>query len=170
MQSATAVLATVPHEQQSASLLYLLAMLTQNTARKIVRKAGNNGFKAYRQLCLEYGTCDREGSTGRCVQIMTYKFGSRIEDVEERLNGFLELVRRHDEANGTDPSPDQVKKACINSNTPEPLKTHLKLNVGKLRNFDGLHVATEEYLRSRRSFRTTQTRRHTMMIQWRSTG
>ena len=88
----------------------------------MVRKAGNNGFEAYRQLCLMYGTSDQEGSTGLFVQIMTDKFGSKIEDVEDRLNEFLELVRRYDEANGTDPVPDQVKKACIISNTPEPLK------------------------------------------------
>ena len=107
-------------------------MLTQNVARKVVRKAGNNEFEAYRQLCLLYGTSDQEGSTGLLVQIMTYKFGSKIEDVEDHLNEFLELVRRYDEANGTDPVPDQVKNACINSNTPEPLKIHLQLNVAKL--------------------------------------
>ena len=103
-------MATPPHEQQSATLLYLLTMLTQKGARKVVRKAGNNGLEAYRQLCLMYGTSDQEGSTGLFVQLMTYKFGSKIEDVEDRLNEFLELVRRYDEANGTDPVPDQVKK------------------------------------------------------------
>ena len=86
---------------------------------------------------------------------MTYKFGSKIEDVEDRENEFLELVRRYDEANGTDPVPDQMKKACIISNAPEPLKTHLQLNVAKLKNFNALRVATEEYLRNRRIFRTT---------------
>ena len=129
-QSPTVVTATPPHKQQSATLLYLLTMLTQKGARKVVRNAGKNGFEAYRQLCLMYGTSDQEGNTGLFVQIMTYKFGSKIEDVEDRLNEFLELVRRYDEANGTDPVPDQVKKACIISNTPEPLKTHLQLNVG----------------------------------------
>ena len=89
---------------------------------------------------------------------MTYKFGSKIEDVEDRLNEFLELVRRYDEANGTDPVPDQVKKACIISNTPEPLKTHLQLNVAKLGNFNALRVATEDYLRSRRILKTTSAR------------
>ena len=34
---------------------------------------------------------------------MTYNFGSQIEDVEDRLNKFLELVRRCDEENGADP-------------------------------------------------------------------
>ena len=77
------------------------------------------------------------------MQIMTYKFGSKIEDVEDRLNEFLELVRRYDEANGTDPVPDQKKK-CIISNAPEPLKTHLQLNVAKLGNFNALRVATED--------------------------
>ena len=35
------------------------------------------------------------------------------------------------------------------------LKTHLQLNVGKLGNFNALRVATEDYLRSRRIFKTT---------------
>ena len=133
-------------------------MLTPKRARKVERKAGNNGFEAYRQLCLMYGTSDQEGSTGLFVQIMTYKFGAKIEDVEDHLNEFLELVRRYDEANGTDPVPDQVIKACIISNTPAPLKTHLQLNVAKLGNFNALRVATEDYLRSRRIFKTTSAR------------
>ena len=60
----------------------------------MVRKAGNNGVEAYTQLCLMYGTSDQKGSTGLFVQIMTYKFGSKIEDEEDRLNVFLELVIR----------------------------------------------------------------------------
>ena len=103
---------------RSATLLYLLTMQTLTGARKVMRKARNNGFEACRQLCLTFGTSDQEGSTGLFLQILTYKFGSKIEDVEDRLNEFLELVRRYDEANGTDLVPDQVKKACIISNTP----------------------------------------------------
>ena len=74
-------------------------------------------------------------------------------------------MRRYDEANGTDPVPDQVKKACIiSSNTPEPLKTHLQLNVAKLGNFNALRVATEDYLRSRRIFKTISAETHTMKV------
>ena len=111
-----------------------------------MRKAGNNGFEAYRQR-LVYDTSDKEGSTGLFVQIVTYKFGSRMEDVEGQ--------RRYDEATGTDPYPDQVRKACIISNTLEPLKRHLQLNVGQQGNFDALRVATGDYSRSRRIFKTT---------------
>ena len=141
-------MATTPNDQQSATLLYFLTVLTQKGARKVVRKAGNNGFEAYRQLCLMYGTSDQESSAGLF----------EIEDVEDRLNELLGLVRRYDEANGTDPVPDHVKKACIISNTPEPLKTHLQLNVGKLGNFNALRVATEDYLRCRSIFKTTSAR------------
>ena len=107
-----------PHEQKSATLLYLLTMLTQKGARKVVRKAGNNCFEAYRQLCLMYGTSDQEGNTGLFVQIMTYKFGSKVEDVEDRLNEFLRPLRRYDEANGTDPVPDHVEGLCEVSAAP----------------------------------------------------
>ena len=55
-----------------------------------------------------YGTSDHEGSAGPFVQIMRYMFGCGVEDVEERLNKFLELVGRYDAANGTDPVPDKV--------------------------------------------------------------
>ena len=76
-QSPTVVMASPPHEQQSATLLYLLTMLTQKGARKVVVKAGNSGSEAYRQLCLMYEMSDQEGSTGLFVHIMTYKFGSK---------------------------------------------------------------------------------------------
>ena len=48
-----------------------------------------------------------------------------------------------------------MKNACIIANTPEPLKTHLQPNVAKLGNFNALRVTTEDYLRSRRIFKTT---------------
>ena len=48
-------------------------MLTQKGARKVVRKAGNNEFKGYRQLCLMYGTSDQEGSTGLFVMRIQWK-------------------------------------------------------------------------------------------------
>ena len=95
-QSPTVVMATPPHEQQSATLLYLLTMLTQKGAPKVVRKAGNNGFEAYRQVCLMYGTSDQEGSTGLFVQIMTYTFGfqdRRRGRPSERISGTGETIR-----------------------------------------------------------------------------
>ena len=53
------------------------------------------------------------------------------------------------------PIPFPISKKGVLSNTPESLKTHLQLNVGKLGNFNALRVATEDYLRSRRIFKTT---------------
>ena len=122
-QSPTVVMATLPHEQQFATLLYFLTMFTRKGARIVVRKAGSNGFEGYRQLCLMYGTSDQEGSTGLFVQSMIYKIGSKIEDVEDRSNEFLELVRRYEEANGRDPVREQVKRFALFRTRFEPMKT-----------------------------------------------
>ena len=46
--------------------------------------------------------------------------------------------------------PTKCKKACIMSNTPEPLKTHLQLNVGKLGNFDALQCGNRGLLEEQR--------------------
>ena len=82
-----------------------------------------------------FGTSDHEGSAGLLAQIMTYKFGSRVEDVEERLNELLVLARRYDEATGADPVPDQVTTTRIVSNTLEPLNMvcHERWKAGKSR-------------------------------------
>ena len=55
-------------------------------------RSTESGEKSWKQrfrslqttLCLMYGTSDQEGSTRLFVQIMTYKFGSQIEDVERQ--------------------------------------------------------------------------------------
>ena len=47
--------------------------------------------------------------------------------MEECLNEYLKLEPKHDEAHGPELVPDQVKKACIVSNTPKPLKADLQL-------------------------------------------
>ena len=67
-------------------------------------------FRSLQTSVPDVRTSDQEGSTGLFVQIMMYKFGTRIEDVQDRLNEFLKLVRRYDEANGTDPVPVQEKR------------------------------------------------------------
>ena len=45
-QSPTVVMAIPPHEQQSATLMYLLTMLTQKGARKVVRKNWKQRFRS----------------------------------------------------------------------------------------------------------------------------
>ena len=93
---------------------------------------------------------------------MTLKFG-----VEEHLNEFLELLRRHDEANGANPDR-QVKKACIISNAPEPLKTSSaeRWTAGKLR---WASRGDRRYSRADASSGRHPTRTHPMMIRWKST-
>ena len=95
-QSPTVVMATPPHEQLSATLLYLLTMLTQRGARKVVRKAGNNGFETYRQLCLMYGTSDqgRQHGTVRANHDVQVRFQDRRRGrPSERISGTGKTIR-----------------------------------------------------------------------------
>ena len=45
-QSPTVLMATPPHEQQSVTLLYLLTMLTQKGARKVVSESWKQRFRS----------------------------------------------------------------------------------------------------------------------------
>ena len=63
-------------------------MLTQKGARKVVRKAGNNAFEAYRQLCPMYGASDQEGSTG-LVRFQDRRRGRP----SKRISGTGETIR-----------------------------------------------------------------------------
>ena len=96
------------------TLLYLLTMLTRKGARKVVRKAGNNGFEAYRQLCLMYGTSDQEGSTGLFVQIMNdlqvWFQDWRRGRPSERISGTGKTIPWGERYRSRS---RQVKKACI---------------------------------------------------------
>ena len=60
----------------------------------------------------------RSGRQRGIVQIMTYKFDSKIEDVEDRLNEFLELVRRYDGTRSR-PSEKGVAQACEDTSSSE---------------------------------------------------
>ena len=81
-QSPTVVMATPPHEQQSATLLYLLTMLTQKGARKVVRKAGKN-------------RSGRQHGTVRANHDVQVRFQDRRRGrSSERISGTGETVRR----------------------------------------------------------------------------
>ena len=95
-QSPTVVMATPQHEQQSATLLYLLTMLTQKGARKVVRKAGNNGFEACRQLCLMHGTSrsGRQHGIGCANHDLQVRFQERRRGrPSDRISGTGETIR-----------------------------------------------------------------------------
>ena len=118
------------YDNKDECLRNLLTMPTQRSTES-GEKSWKQRFRSLQSTLPDVRNV-RSGRQHGMIRANHDKFGSKIEDVEDRLNEFLELVRRYDEANGTDPVPDQVEKACIISNTPEPLKTHLQLNVGKL--------------------------------------
>ena len=86
-----------PALKQSATLLYLLTMLTQKRARKVVRKAGNNGFEACRQLTVPDVRNVRSGRQHGTVRA-NHDTQVRFQDgrrgrLSERISGTGETIR-----------------------------------------------------------------------------
>ena len=141
---------------RSRTLFYLMTQLTKKAARKMVRAAPSmHGYEAYRRLSRHYGTATAEASTGILLQILRFSFGAKLDEVEERLAEFTQLVDRHDQVTGLDEVAPSIKRAVLLGNVPEPLKTHLQLNSVNLETFDKVYSATAEYLRGRRIYETT---------------
>ena len=141
---------------RSRTLFYLMTQLTKKAARKMVKAApAMHGYEAYRRLSRHYGTATAEASTGILLQILRFSFGSKLDEVEERLSEFTQLVDRHDQVTGLEAVAPIIKRAVLLGNVPEPLKTHLQLNSVNLETFDKVYSAAAEYLRGRRIYETT---------------
>ena len=154
LQKAARQSATAPHEEQCAAAVPSYDNQT-NRSTKDREKSWKQWIRSLQTAVADVRNVRsrRQHGTVRAKHDVQVRFQNRRRvRPSERISGTGETIRR---ANGTDPVPDQVKKACIISNTPGPLKTHLQLNVAKQGNFNAPRVATGDYLRSRRIFKTT---------------
>ena len=103
--SPTVVMATPPHERLSASFKTVVSSFSHHFPcsflcehRELVQqgcrllesgeRSWKQRFRSLQTIVLELWNV-QEGSMGLFVQIMTYKIGSKIEDVEDRLNELL---------------------------------------------------------------------------------
>ena len=95
-QSPTVVMATPPHDQQSATLLYLLTMLTQKGARKVVRKAGKQRFRSLQTTVLDVRNVrsGRQHGTVRTNHDIQVRYQDRRRGrPSERISGTGETIR-----------------------------------------------------------------------------
>ena len=143
-------------EARARRLFYQLVLLTTGSARKIVRNVGSmDGYEAYRLLSRQFGTGTLESATGLMIQIMQFNFGTSIAAVEERLTEWTVMIGRYDTIQNVNVLPDELKRAVLIGNLPEPLRTHLQLNAGNLKTFQDTYQAATEFLRGRRVFENT---------------
>ena len=87
-------------------------------------------------------------------KIMGFKFGHKLDELEERIEDFLILKQEHDEPPTTNPIDDDWLNAIVvdpERGVPDPLRTHLLLNVTR-DNWPGWLGKIEEYLISQGNF------------------
>ena len=95
-QSPTVVMATPPHEQHSATLLYLLTMLTQKGARKVVRKSWKQRFRSLQTTVPDVRNVrsGRQHGTIRAnYDIQVWFQDRRHKKLAERISGTGETIR-----------------------------------------------------------------------------
>ena len=127
----------------------MLLRLLSKRAHKLLRSCERgNGVEAYRQLSLAFGSdLDERGSTGLLAQIISYKFGGELSSVLEHITEFKLKIKQHDEAPGTEPVQDAVLKTVLMNNVPEPLLTHLRLNLARYETSADVIREIEQYCR-----------------------
>ena len=61
--------------------------------------------------------------------LLVFSFGSSVDQVQDRLVEFEALIMRYEAEPNVDALSDAIKKAVLVRGCPEPLKTHLQMNL-----------------------------------------
>jgi len=133
---------------RAASLYLLLTSQLKKTPLKILmRVEKENGYEALRRIAYKYGKRDSKNATGLLTQLLGYKFGDKLEDVEDKILDFCQLVKDADKASPTGTAiTDEIKKTLLINGVPEPLRTHLQLNAHAILDFQAAQEQIEDYI------------------------
>ena len=126
----------LPHQlvEFSRQLHYLLAQITEGSARLIVRlNEAANGFESWRKLHARFALPDRARGVSLLSQLLKFKL--RDAHSESDLTEFLSLKSRHEKATSR-PLQDDLLVTMMVNKTQGPLQQHLRLNVGDLTTID----------------------------------
>ncbi len=85
--------------------------------------------------------------------IMSYKFGEKEDDVQDRLDDFEILCDKYDYLPEVDEIQDNVKRSAVVKGMPEPLRTHLQLRSRENKTFDDILDCIEGYLKAKEVWR-----------------
>ena len=155
--------ALTPQQVQKAQALwYILQSLLREKALKVMRKAkvpSGNGLEAWRLLVRRNRDTSDDTALGMMQAIMSYKFGDKEDDVQDRLDDFEILCDKYDVLPDVDEIQDNVKRAAVVKGMPEPLRTHLQLRSRENKTFDDVIDCIEGYLKAKEVWRDEESER-----------
>eukprot|EP00969_Alexandrium_andersonii_P097242 4292080-Alexandrium_andersonii.AAC.1 len=62
--------------------------------------------------------------------VLSFDFGTQLETVMDRLMEYEALIHRYEEEIEPELLADDIRKAVLIRGVPEPLRTHLQMNLG----------------------------------------
>ena len=118
----------------SRQLHYLLAQLTTDSARLVVR--GNvelNGFESWRLLSTRFSLPRTALDISLLTKVLEFRF--RPEHFEQDYSEWETLKARYEKQTGA-ALPDNILVATLLNRTTGPLQQHLRLNVRTMDSYD----------------------------------
>ena len=134
-------------KRNSESLYYLMCLTCKGAAQTVLRRTPpGNGPAAWRQLHIRCGQKDMMSSMSMLLQaLLVFSFGSSVDQVPDRLVEFEALIMRYEAEPNVDPLSDAIKKAVLVRGCPEPLKTHLQMNLQTYVSYGSIRNAVQSY-------------------------
>ena len=139
--------ATAAHVTFSRKLHYLLANLTTDAARLVVRQNyDSNGFETWRRLVKKFALPDATSHVSLLTQLLDFKFNPQT--FEQDFNSWETIKVKYEKQTGT-ALPDSVLVATLLNQTSGALQTHLRLNARTLTTYEEIRTTILEYHQSR---------------------
>ena len=137
--------ATAARVTFSRKLHYLLANLTTDAARPVVRQSyDSNGFETWRRLVKKFALPDATRHLSLLTQLLDFKFNPQTQD----FNTWETIKVKYEKQTGT-ALPDSVLVATLLNKTSGALQTHLRLNARTLTTYEEIRTTILEYHQSR---------------------
>ena len=131
----------------SRQLAYMLAQITDDAARAIVRNEDTeNGFEIWRRLHSQFSLPERARSTNLLNEIIGFRL--RSDHLESDLSEFIILKNKHEKTTGR-PLDNDLLVTLLMQKTVGPLQQHLRLNVRNINTFNETLEIIYSYIKSR---------------------
>ena len=139
--------ATAARVTFSRKLHYLLANLTTDAARLVVRQNYDaNGFETWRRLVKKFALLDATRHVSLLTQLLDFRFNPQT--FEQDFNTWETIKVKYERQTGT-ALPDSVLVATLLNKTSGALQTHLRLNARTLTTYEQIRATIIEYHQSR---------------------
>ena len=120
----------------SRKLHYMLALLTEDAAKLLVRQNSNgNGFETWRLLCQKFTLPGTTRNVGLLSQLLTFVFSEN--DFQNDFDKWEDLKKKYERDTKTS-IPDSVLIALLVGKTKGALLTYLRLNLAGLKTYHSL--------------------------------